>query len=97
MDAIFPPYGGIQLHTFASSALPCQTPFCQTAPVLPSLTRQHHVMECWWEGLPSTAIQPTSTSDIVGQHNKIGGVTSGATLVFEKCLVLKDIGSIILF
>jgi len=27
---------------------------------------------------PFTAISPTSSSDIVGQHNKIGGITFGA-------------------
>ena len=33
----------------------------------------------WWEGSASTAT--ASTSDLVGQHNKIGGVTSRAALV----------------
>ena len=42
--------GGLQFHTFASSTLLCQTPFCQTAPLLPSVTQQQHVMEYWWEG-----------------------------------------------
>ena len=32
-------------------------------------------MEYGWEGSTSTAIPPTSSSDIVGQHNKIGGIT----------------------
>ena len=36
----FFPHGGIQLHTFVSYALPCQTPFCQTAPMLSSVARQ---------------------------------------------------------
>ena len=30
------PCGGIRFHTFVSYTLPCQTPFCQTAPLLPS-------------------------------------------------------------
>jgi len=38
-------------------------------------------MEYWWEGSVSAVIQPTSTSDIVGQHNKIGGISFGAALV----------------
>jgi len=37
----------------------------------------------WWEGLTSTALPPTSTSDVVGQHNKIGGITFGAALVHK--------------
>jgi hypothetical protein len=36
----FFPHGGIQLHIFASYPLPCQTPFCQTAPLLSSVSRQ---------------------------------------------------------
>jgi len=39
------PHGGIHFHTFASYALPCQMPFCLTASLLPSATRQWHVME----------------------------------------------------
>ena len=38
--------------------------------------------EHWWEGSASTAIPPISTSDIVGQHNKVGGITFGATCVY---------------
>ena len=33
---------------------------CQTAPLLPSVTQQLHVMEYWQEGSTSTAILPTS-------------------------------------
>ena len=33
-------YRGIQFHTFASYILPFQTPFCQTAPLLPSVIQQ---------------------------------------------------------
>ena len=65
------PHGGIQFHPFASSALPCQTPFCQAAPLLPSTTRQQHVMGYRWEGSTSTAILPTSASGTMGQHNKM--------------------------
>ena len=35
---------GIQFPTFISYALPCQTPFSQTAPLLPSVTPQQNVM-----------------------------------------------------
>ena len=38
-------------------------------------------------GSASTVIPPTSTPDIVGQYNKIGGITFGAALVDKlfKC------------
>ena len=78
----FFPHGRIQWHTFVSYALPCQTPFCQTAPLLPSVTWQQHVTQYLWEGPTSTAIAPTFLLDIVGTHNKIGSITFGATLVF---------------
>jgi len=38
-------------------------------------------MEYWWEASTSTAWPPTSTSDIVSQHNKMGGITFGAALI----------------
>ena len=53
-------------------------PVCQTAPLLPSVTWQQHGMGYRWEGSTSTVIPPTSTYDIVSQHIKIGGITSGA-------------------
>jgi len=69
------PRGGTQWHTFAPYALPHQKPFCQTASLLPSVTQQEHVMEYQWEGCPSTAIPPTSVSNVVDQHRKTGGIT----------------------
>ena len=72
---------GVHLHPFASYALPCQIPFCQTAPLLPSVTWQQNGTECWLEGSTSAAIPPTSTSVVMGQHNKIGGITFRAALV----------------
>jgi len=69
-------HGGIWCCPFVSYALPCQTPFYQTAPLLPSVTQQQNVMEYWREGSASTAVPPTSASDVVGQHNKIGGIIS---------------------
>ena len=74
---------GIQLHPFASYALPCQTPFCQTAPLLPSVTWQQHVIEYWWEGSTSTAIPPTFAFDFVGQHHKIGHITFRSALIIH--------------
>jgi len=41
-------------------------------------------MGYWWEGSTSTAIPPTSATDAVGEHNKIGGITFGAALL--ECL-----------
>lgn len=59
-------------------------PFCQTASLLPSVTRQQHVMEYWWVGSTLTAIPPVFTSDVVSQHNEIGGITFKAALIFKK-------------
>ena len=75
------PHEGIQWHTFASSALLCQTPFCQTAPLLHSVTQQPHITEYWSEGSTSIAIPPTSASDVVGQRYKIQGIIFKAALV----------------
>jgi len=59
-----------KFHTFASSALPYYTSFCQTAPLLTSVIQWQNVTEYWWERSTSTAIPPTSTSDVVGHHRK---------------------------
>jgi len=74
------PHREVWFHTFASCTLPRQAQFCQTAPLLLSVTHQETVMEYWWEGSSYTAIPPKSTSDIVGQCNKIGSITFGASL-----------------
>ena len=65
-----------EFHTFA---IPYQTPFCQTAPLLLSVTRQQNVKKCWREGSTSVAIPPPSASD-THQHNKIGDITFEAAL-----------------
>jgi len=75
---LFFPHEGTQWYLFSSYALPCQTPLCQTAPLLPSVSQPQNVMEYWWEGLISAAVSPTSISDVVNQCNKIEGITSGA-------------------
>ena len=72
------PRGEIQFYTFATYTLLCQMPFCQAAPLLPSATQQQNVVEYWWEGSTSTAVPPTSTSDVTGQHNKRRGTIFGA-------------------
>lgn len=66
--------GGIRI-THTSHPLP------QTAPLLPSVTRQQNVVDYWRESSTSTAIPPLSASDIVGQRNTIGGITFGAANV----------------
>jgi len=47
-------------------------------------------MEYWWEGSTSTAVLPTSTSDIIGRHNKTGGITFGAALVHKLIKALEN-------
>jgi len=59
-------------------------PFCQAAPLLPSVTRRQNGMEYWWEGSASIAVPPTSAYDIVGQQNNIGGITFGAAFVLSQ-------------
>ena len=75
LGAIFPAWrnslssvqSGIQ---FASYALPCQMPFCQTAPLLSSVAwKQDGVLVG-----RSDCKAPISVSEVVGQHNKIGGI-----------------------
>ena len=39
----FFPCGGILFHSFVSYALPCRVPFCQIAPLLPSVTQQQSI------------------------------------------------------
>ena len=77
----FSPHGGVQWHTFASYVPLCQVPFCQTAPLLPSVTQQQTLMKYWWEDSTSTAVPPTSASDIMSQSNNMGGITFGAALI----------------
>jgi hypothetical protein len=36
----------------------------------------------WQEGSTFNAISPASTYNIVGQHNKMGGITFGAPLIY---------------
>ena len=54
--------------------------FCQTAPLLLSVTQQH-VLEYWCEGSIFSAVPPTFTSALMGQHHKMGGITFGAGFI----------------
>jgi len=48
-----------QWQTFPSHAVPYQTPFCQTAPLLPSVAQQQRVTEYWGEDSAPSAVSPT--------------------------------------
>ena len=72
------------LHTHFHDRHQCVRHHC--APVLPSVTRQQNGTEYWWEGSTSTAISPASTSDIMGQHNKMGGIIFRAALIIRNML-----------
>jgi len=61
---------------FAPPALPCQPPFCHTAALLLSVPQQQHGMGYWREGSTSAAVPLTPASDAVGQHHKIGSITT---------------------
>lgn len=52
-------HGGIQWHAFAIYALLFQTP---------CVIQQQYMMGYQWEGSTSTAIPPTPSSGVVGQH-----------------------------
>ena len=51
------------------------------------VTQQQNVMEYWQEDSASTAIPLTSAYDVVGQRNKIGGITFGPARVL-RCVLL---------
>lgn len=57
------------------------TPFWQTAHLLTSVTWQQHLTEYGQKSSVSATILPTSTSDVVGQPNKLRGATFGAAFV----------------
>ena len=78
----FFPHAEIQRPIFASYTLPCQMPFGQTAPLLPSVAQQQCVTEHWGKGWTFTSIPSTSTSDIMGWDNKTGSIASRAALAF---------------
>ena len=50
---------------------------CQTVPLLSSVAWQQNVIEYWWEGSSFTAVPPTSTTDVMGHHNKVGDIYFG--------------------
>ena len=92
---IFFLYEGIQFHTFASSALPCQTSFWQSAPLLPSASQKLRGMGYWWEGSTYIVVPATSTSDTVGQHE--ASVSYFLVFVFWKRLTTSGLSSLQLY
>ena len=65
-------------------------PFCQTVPLLPSVKQQQHVNGILVEGSTTAAIPPTS-SDVAGQHNKIGSIMFGAALTYNVAGVMQRV------
>jgi len=53
-------------------------------------SKKKNIMENQQESSPSTAIPPTSTSDFVGQYNKIGDITFRAALIYKEIKNLKS-------
>jgi hypothetical protein len=52
-------------------------------------------MEYWREG--STSMSPSSASDVMGQHNKIGGINFGATLIFFQYVACSILGETLMY
>ena len=59
----------------------------QSASLLPSVIWEPHGVGYWWEGSTSTAISPTSTSDIMDQHSNVGGITFRTALILFLSLL----------
>jgi len=86
MSKIYISHGGIQLHTFASYALPCQTSFFQTSPLLSSVAQHQNVTEYWQECSTSTAISHrtlTSKANIMKLEALFSEVPSYNGLITE--------------
>jgi len=50
----------------------------------------NRTMKYWWEGSVSTVIPSPFTSNIIGQHNKIGGIIFGAVFIITLPARLAD-------
>ena len=74
-------------------------PFGQTASLLSAVAWLQNETEYWWEGSTYTVIPPTSVSDVVGQHNKIGDNTSKADFIFEinTVILLREGSNMLLY
>lgn len=82
-------HGLLKFHTFATSALPCQTPLYQSAPLLQFVTWQQNVRECCLKDSFSIAILLTDLR-CCSQYNSIGGIAFRAALVFIKLWINGD-------
>jgi len=54
--------------------------------LLPSVAQQENVIEYCLDGSTSATIPPMSTSAIMAHHNKIGGITFRAALLYNVCV-----------
>ena len=79
--AIFSAWQNSVTHLYLITHSPIRRYSVKSAPLLPSVTWQQHVMEYWWEVSTSTAIPPPSAFDIEGQHHKAEGTTFRAALI----------------
>jgi len=77
-----------EFNDTSSYILPSQMPFCHTATLLPPVTQQQNIMDYWQEDSISIDISPTSSPDIMGQHNEIGCITFGAALIYKSSFQL---------
>ena len=64
-------------------------PFCQTAPLLPSVTWQQNVTEYWQEGSASTTIPPPSVH-VMGQHNEIVVFSFGTAFIYYDWVLFPE-------
>ena len=60
----------------------CFSPHSVRLPLCCHLSHGNNVMGYWWEGSASATIPPSSASDVLGPHNKTGGVSFGAGLEY---------------
>jgi len=75
------PRFGLQKHSASLHQYQQVQFFSHGTNVAPNVT-EYYSLEYWWEGSASAALPPTSTSDVMGQHHNIGGITFGATLIY---------------
>lgn len=59
--------------------------FCQATPLLPSITWHQNVAVYWQGDSACAARPPASTSSIVGQYHRTGGITFGAAMYLWSC------------
>lgn len=80
---------------FVSYALSHQVPLCQTTTLLPSVTWHQNVAVYWQGDSAYAARPPASTSNVVGQYHRTGGITFGATMYSwscaEMCVWVRDV------